>query len=208
MPSCRMGTLDAEKLMICGGSVPGGSCRNRNCDAAVTWALAVSSEAPGCRNTYTIASPLYVVDSICWILSTSVVSDFSYGDVKRPSSSSGLRPVYVQPIETTGILILGKMSVGVRRITTGAAMRINSARTINVYGRLRATLTIHMRSFCAPFCRGVGGHHRQCVTIGLAYAVLKHESCHSVCIFRITGYKAHSSLAFSVAVGGSTGSDE
>src|ERR1022692_2588746 len=148
-----MGTLDAEKSMICGGSVPGGSCRNRNCDAAVTWALAVSSDAPGCRNTFTIASPLYVVDSMCCILSTREVSAFSYGDVTRPSSSSGLRPVYVQPIETTGILMLGKMSVGVRRMTTGAAMRINSARTINVYGRLRASLTIHIESFCAPVCR-------------------------------------------------------
>ena len=57
-----------------------------------------------------------------------------------------LRPVYVQPIETTGMLMSGKMSVGVRRITTGAAMRINSARTINVYGLLRETLAIHMVS--------------------------------------------------------------
>jgi hypothetical protein len=38
----------------------------------------------------------------------------------------------------------GKMSVGVRRMTTGAARRINSARTINVYGLLRASLTIHI----------------------------------------------------------------
>ena len=44
-----MGTLEAEKLMICGGSVPGGSCRNMNCDAAVTCAFAVSSDAPGCK---------------------------------------------------------------------------------------------------------------------------------------------------------------
>src|ERR1700683_5678355 len=104
------------------------------------------------------------------MLSTNVVSDFSYGDVKRPASSSGLRPVYVQPTETTGILMLGKMSVGVRVITTGAAMRINSARTINVFGRLRAILTIHMLSLCAPFCRnrGVAGPHRHCGAIGLA----------------------------------------
>src|SRR5580692_3785205 len=40
--------------------------------------------------------------------------------------------------------MLGKMSVGVRRITTGAAIRISKARTMNVYGRLRAILTIHM----------------------------------------------------------------
>jgi hypothetical protein len=28
--------LEAEKLMICGGSVPGGRVRGMNCDAAVT----------------------------------------------------------------------------------------------------------------------------------------------------------------------------
>jgi len=89
--------------------------------------------------------------------STSVVRAFSYGDVNRPSSSSGLRPVYLQPIETTGILMLGKMPAGVRKITTGAAMRINSARTINVYGRLRATLAIHILSYGAPFCCDDGG---------------------------------------------------
>src|ERR1700691_6506513 len=129
MPSCRMGTLDAEKLMIWGGSVPGGSCRNKYCDAAVTWALAVSSDAPGCRKTFTVASPLYVVDSMCWILSTSVVRAFSYGVVKRVSISSGLSPVYVHATEITGILILGKMSVGVRRITAGLNRRMSSDKT-------------------------------------------------------------------------------
>ena len=62
----------------------------------------------------TIAWPAMVVDSVCWMLSTSVVSTFSYGVVRRPSSSSGFRPVYCQATETTGILMLGKMSVGVR----------------------------------------------------------------------------------------------
>jgi hypothetical protein len=73
------------------------------------------------------------------------------------------------------MLMLGKISVGVRRMTTGAAIRIISARTMNVYGRLRATLTIHILFFCAPFCRDcdVDVRHRSCRTIGLAYAVLK-----------------------------------
>ena len=62
----------------------------------------------------------------------------------RPSISSGFRPVNCQATATTGILMLGKMSVGVREITTGLASRINSARTINVYGRLSASLTIHI----------------------------------------------------------------
>src|SRR6185369_10492800 len=59
--------------------------------------------------------------------------------------------VYCQPTEITGISMLGKMSVGVRRITTGAAMRIRSARTINVYGRFSATLTIHIIKLGASF---------------------------------------------------------
>src|ERR1700733_8859106 len=44
----------------------------------------------------------------------------------------------------TGMSILGKMSVGVRRMTAGLNNRMRMARTTNVYGRLRASLTIHM----------------------------------------------------------------
>src|SRR5579871_509084 len=80
------------------------------------------------------------------MLSTSVVSAFSYGVVRRPSSSSGFSPVYVHPSDTTGMLMLGKMSVGVRRMMTGLKRRIRSARTMNVYGRFRAVFTIHIES--------------------------------------------------------------
>jgi len=52
--------------------------------------------------------------------------------VIRPSISSGFRPVNCQATAITGMLMLGKMSVGVRRITTGLRMRIRSARTMNV----------------------------------------------------------------------------
>src|ERR1035441_2627453 len=78
------------------------------------------------------------------MLSTTVVSTRSKTVVMRPSISSGLRPVYCQATAMTGILISGKISVGVRRITTGARIRISSATTINVYGRLRASRTIHI----------------------------------------------------------------
>ena len=118
--------------MICGGRIPGGSCRSRNSEAADTCALAVASDALGCRYTLTIAWPFSVVDSMCSMLSTRVVRTFSYGVVSRPSSSSGARPVYCQAIETTGILIEGKMSVGVRRMTTGAAIRIRIDSTTKV----------------------------------------------------------------------------
>jgi hypothetical protein len=69
---------------------------------------------------------------------------FSYGVVIRPSISCGERPVYCHAIETTGMSISGKMSVGVRRMMTGAASRIRIDNTMNVYGLSSARRTIHM----------------------------------------------------------------
>src|SRR5882757_2196520 len=45
---------------------------------------------------------------------------------------------------TTGMLISGKISVGVRRTTTGVRIRISSAITTNVYGLRSANATIHI----------------------------------------------------------------
>src|SRR5438309_726651 len=45
---------------------------------------------------------------------------------------------------TTGILISGNTSVGVRKMTIGPRIRISRASTVKVYGRRRANLTIHM----------------------------------------------------------------
>src|SRR4051812_47513707 len=81
---------------------------------------------------------------MCSMLSTSAVSDFSYAVVSRPSSSSAFSPEYCQATATTGMLMLGKMSVGVREIITGLRMKMSSASTTKVYGRSRASLTIHM----------------------------------------------------------------
>src|ERR1700721_973269 len=44
----------------------------------------------------------------------------------------------------TGMSMFGKISVGVCRITTGLNIKMSKPRTMNVYGRLRAILTIHM----------------------------------------------------------------
>src|SRR6266705_218744 len=130
--------------MIRGGWMPAGSWRRMVCDIAVTCALAVSRRACGCRKILTIAWPFTVVDSMCSMLSTVVVRTRSYWVVIRPSISSGLRPVNCQATAITGMSMLGKMSVGVRRMTTGLAIRIKMATTTNVYGRASATLTIHM----------------------------------------------------------------
>ncbi len=73
----------------------------------------------GCRKILTIAWPLTVVDSMCSMLSTVVVRTRSNCVVMRPSISSGFRPVNCQATAITGMSMFGKMSVGVRRMTTG-----------------------------------------------------------------------------------------
>ena len=81
---------------------------------------------------FVIDWPLTVVDSMCSILSTVVVRTRSKPVVIRPSISSGFKPVNCQATAITGMSMFGKMSVGVRRTTTGLAMRISSASTMNV----------------------------------------------------------------------------
>ncbi len=51
----------------------------------------------------------------------------------------------VQMMLTTGTLMAGKMSTGVRSIMTGAARNSNRARTTKVYGRESAMRTIHIK---------------------------------------------------------------
>src|ERR1700730_11240035 len=65
----------------------------------------------------------------------------------RVAISSGDRPVYFHTVATTGILMLGKMSVGVRQIANMPRSMIAMARTMKVYGRLSASLTIHIGRF-------------------------------------------------------------
>src|SRR6266404_2275855 len=141
--------------MIKGGKAPGGRKRRIVCETEVTCAFAVSKLAVGWRNIFTIAWPFRVVDSMCSMLSTVVVKILSYALVIRPSVSSGFRPVYCQATAITGILILGKMSVGVRRIITGLRIRISRARTMKVYGRFKASRTIHI-----IFAYIDGGHNK------------------------------------------------
>jgi len=45
---------------------------------------------------------------------------------------------------TTGMLIAGKMSIGMEATETIPSTAINSARTTNVYGRRSASRTIHI----------------------------------------------------------------
>jgi len=45
----------------------------------------------------------------------------------------------------------GKISVGVRRTTTGVKSKIKSAITMNVYGLRNASATIHIDDFLDPY---------------------------------------------------------
>src|SRR5271167_1296755 len=57
---------------------------------------------------------------------------------------AGERPVYCQMMETTGMLIFGKISVGVLSTARGPRIINRSARTTQVYGRRNARRTIHI----------------------------------------------------------------
>src|SRR5229473_7920102 len=100
--------------------------------------------AVGCRNTLTTATPFNDCDSICSMLLTLVVRDRSKIETIRVSISVGTRPVYVQMTLMTGILMLGKISTGVRSRTTGLINSSTKDNTMNVYGRESASLTIHI----------------------------------------------------------------
>lgn len=50
----------------------------------------------------------------------------------RPSTSFGERPVNCQMIEMTGMLIWGKMSIGVRTIVSPPPMAMRNAITMKV----------------------------------------------------------------------------
>ncbi len=60
--------------------------------------------------------------------------------------SLGTRPEKFQMMLTTGMLIFGKMSVGVRKIASVPMIRMRMAITTIVYGRRNASRTIHIGS--------------------------------------------------------------
>src|SRR6185295_289960 len=157
-PSCRIGTLDAEYRMISGGVVPGGMVRRRVWLMAVTSALAAPMLASGWKKTRISPTPASDCDSMCSMLLTVVVIARSEMVTMRPSTSFGESPLNCQMIEMTGMLIAGKMSMGVRAMVSTPPMAMSIAITMNVYGRRRARRTIHMTSpLRAPPQRLAGG---------------------------------------------------
>ena len=118
--------------MMNGGFVPGGSCRMADCEIDVICATAASVFVPGWKNTLTIDVPRSVCDSMCSISLTVVVRPRSKPDTMRLAISSADMPLYCQTAVTTGMLMLGKMSVGVRMMASGPTNRIAIAITMNV----------------------------------------------------------------------------
>src|SRR5919109_2892185 len=80
---------------------------------------------------------------------------------------------------TTGMLIFGKISVGVRTIASTPMTRMRMASTTNVYGLRNASLTIHMAllALCSTADDG-------CLVDQLPEFV-RHEERHFICQTRL-----------------------
>src|ERR1700684_3301522 len=111
--------------MMSGGVMPTGICFVIVCAMAVTCEMARSSDAFGWKKTFVTETPFIVWLSMCSMSLTVVGTDRSNTAVIRPVNSVGVIPVYCQTMATTGILIFGKISVGVCKIMIGLRMRIN-----------------------------------------------------------------------------------
>src|SRR5580704_8643141 len=78
------------------------------------------------------------------MLSTVVVRLHSVMETMRSAISWGSSPLKLQMMLTTGMSMLGKMSVGVRTIASDPRSRIKIASTTMVCGCFSASLTIHI----------------------------------------------------------------
>src|ERR1700679_2584080 len=96
-----------------GGVVPGGIWRRAFWATPVTCAIAVAIFTLGWKKILMMPLPAMDWLSICSISLTALGNDRSSGVTRRPATSAGDRPVYWITAPTTGMPILGKMSVGV-----------------------------------------------------------------------------------------------
>ena len=127
-----MGTLEALYWMMNGGVVPGGKQRNCTWLMAVTWATALPMFTCGWKKILMIPMPLSDCDSMCSMSLTVVVMPRSLLETMRLAISCAERPVKFQTTVTTGISILGKMSVGIDRMLKTPRIKIKSAKTTKV----------------------------------------------------------------------------
>src|SRR5687768_9133721 len=115
-----------------GGLVPGGIRRRIVCATPVTCAVADAISTSGWNEILITATPLSVWLSIFLIFDTAKLVENSLNVVICRSISSVERPLYVQTMLTTGMSMLGKISVGVRRMLATPSNMISSDITMNV----------------------------------------------------------------------------
>src|ERR1700680_5231027 len=125
-----------------GGVVPGGAERNWVCDTAVICAKDSSSLTFGWKKYFTTDVPLRFCDSVCSTSLTIVCAVRSLCSTRRNAISSGDSPLYFQMVATTGILMFGKISVGVREIAKAPTSMTTISRRLKVDGGWRPRLRI------------------------------------------------------------------
>src|ERR1700733_10789650 len=87
---------------------------------------------------------------------------------------------------TTGISMLGKISVGVRKIAIPPITKISMAMTTKVYGRRNANLTIHILE-SSGFC--------YCTRRARAVVVLASANRLRTCLLRASGAPSQAAMA-------------
>src|ERR1700730_3840407 len=148
-----IGTVDALNRRIQGGFTPGGIRNRMEFTAAPTWDMAASIRTWGWNEILITLAPLTVCESIDLTSFTTAITN-SLNVVTLCSISLAGRPEYDQITVTTGISILGKMSVGVVAIDVKPRTRIRMEATMKVYGLFSASRTIHM-GFLQQVLRGL-----------------------------------------------------
>ena len=118
--------------MMKGGIEPGGRERNCTWQMAVTWATATPMLTVGWKKILMIAMPLSDCDSMCSMSLTVVVMPRSLLETMRVAIWSAERPVKFHTTVTTGMSMLGKMSVGIVSMLKTPRIRIKSAKTAKV----------------------------------------------------------------------------
>ncbi len=127
-----MGTLEALYWMMKGGVVPGGKLRNCTWLMAVTWATAWPMLTCGWKKILMRPMPFSDCDSMCSMSLTVVVMPRSLLVTMRLAISCAERPVKFHTTVTTGMSMLGKMSVGIVSMLKTPRIRIKSANTTKV----------------------------------------------------------------------------
>src|SRR3984885_10943538 len=126
-----MGTVEALKRRIHGGLTPGGMRKRMELTAAPTWDMAASMRTCGWKEILITLAPLTVCESIAFTSFTTAMTN-SLKVVTRSSISFAGKPEYDQITVTTGMSMLGKMSVGVVAIDEKPRTTIRMEATMKV----------------------------------------------------------------------------